>query len=313
MASIRERPLAEDLSFGVRVSGVDWQSVEDEAVRQRIRALFEERGLIVFEDVEPSDEMLVALSEIVGPLQDLSLQTVSRVDRDTLPGVVTFNNEPSDCNIFEIEGVPLSGWLSWHFDACYSARAQPRGRAARGREPARGRHHGLRRRHPALPAISPELRAEFQQLRILYHGGLMFQNQRFGLPDGFRMLRLQDEAWTVLEEAGRAPRAIHPAVWRRSTGEYVLHACPFQAAGIEGREGPEGDARLEALFREIYAVMTPYWHTWKPTDMIVWDNWRFIHSASGHPPEQARRVHRTTIEGDYGLGCLESEPAVSAS
>jgi taurine dioxygenase len=64
---------------------------------------------------------------------------------------------------------------------------------------------------------------------------------------------------------------------------------------------------LEAMFEEIHTRMTPYIHTWKPNDMVIWDNWRFLHSASGHSPQHLRVVHRTTVEGDYGLGRLETD------
>ena len=57
--------------------------------------------------------------------------------------------------------------------------------------------------------------------------------------------------------------------------------------------------------------MTPYRHAWKPTDMVIWDNWRFIHSVGGHPPRYPRQVQRTTINGDYGLGRFESEGTAS--
>lgn len=308
MASIREERLSDDLGFGARITGVDRDTVADPAIRERIRRVFEDRGLIVFEDVEPSDEMLVALSEIIGPLQDLSLQEVSRVDRDAMPGVVRFENLPDDANIFEIDGEAVSGWLSWHFDACYTSVLNRGGVLRVVENPPEGGMTGYADGIQLYRAISAELRAEFEDLAILYDAKLMFMNQRFGMPVQFRMIRLQEEAWTVFEEAERAPRSVHPAIWKRASGESVLHVCPFQAAGIEGREGPEGDALLEALFREIYAGMTPYWHQWKPTDMVVWDNWRFLHSASGHPPEYSRCVHRTTIRGDYGLGRFETGP-----
>jgi taurine dioxygenase len=68
---------------------------------------------------------------------------------------------------------------------------------------------------------------------------------------------------------------------------------------------PEGDALLEALCQEMCACMTPYRHSWKPTDMVIWDNWRFIHSVGGNPPQYERRMQRTTIGGDYGLGRME--------
>lgn len=39
--------------------------------------------------------------------------------------------------------------------------------------------------------------------------------------------------------------------------------------------------------------------------MVIWDNWRMLHAVSGHDPDEARVMHRTTIEGDYGLGYFE--------
>jgi taurine dioxygenase len=306
MASIQERPLADSLPFGTRIAGINWNTVEDQGIRNRIKDIFEDRGLIIFENVEPSDKMLVAISSAIGPLQDISLREVSRVDGDNMPGVLKFNNEPSDANVFEIDGKEVSGWIGWHFDSCYN-KVLCRGAALRVVEnPPEGGMTGFADGIQLYKAISPELRAQFQDLRVFYDTKLMFNKQRFGLPKKFRTIHIQEEALKLFEEVDKTPRAIHPAIWTRKSGEHVLHAAPFQADGIVGHEGPEGDALLEALFREIYAKMVAYWHTWKSTDVLVWDNWRFIHSASGHDPKYSRRVHRTTINGDYGLGNLEA-------
>ena len=80
------------------------------------------------------------------------------------------------------------------------------------------------------------------------------------------------------------------------------------AKGIEGRDGPDSEALLDAVCDEIVeaAKGLSYFHRWEPTDMVIWDNWRFLHSVSGSPPEHARCMHRTTIEGDYGLGRFEA-------
>jgi taurine dioxygenase len=40
--------------------------------------------------------------------------------------------------------------------------------------------------------------------------------------------------------------------------------------------------------------------------MVTWDNWRILHCVSGCDPTVPRRMHRTTIKGDYGLGRFES-------
>ena len=52
-----------------------------------------------------------------------------------------------------------------------------------------------------------------------------------------------------------------------------------------------------------------YFHRWQPTDMVIWDNWRCLHWVSGMSPDHTRCMHRTTIEGDYGLGRFEAQPA----
>jgi taurine dioxygenase len=113
----------------------------------------------------------------------------------------------------------------------------------------------------------------------------------------------------IYEQSKTYPRAIHPAVWTRKTGEKVFHLSPWMAMGIEGDETPEGDALLEAVSQEIYrlAETCAYFHQWSLTDMLIWDNWRILHRVTGSHPPHRRTVQRTTIKGDYGLGRFEND------
>jgi taurine dioxygenase len=79
------------------------------------------------------------------------------------------------------------------------------------------------------------------------------------------------------------------------------------AKGIEGRDAADGAALLDAVCDEIVAAADDlgYFHRWQPTDMVIWDNWRCLHRVSGMAPQHSRCMHRTTIEGDYGLGRFE--------
>jgi len=45
-----------------------------------------------------------------------------------------------------------------------------------------------------------------------------------------------------------------------------------------------------------------YKHAWGDSEMILWDNWRMLHSVTGGPTDEVRIMRRTTIGGDYGLG-----------
>ena len=70
------------------------------------------------------------------------------------------------------------------------------------------------------------------------------------------------------------------------------------------------DKLLEAVCQEVIAKVHPYFHHWKASEMIVWDNWRMLHHGGGCDPRHARLMHRTTIKGDYGLGYFEGKSDV---
>lgn len=303
MHSIDITILDDNLPFGSRIRGVTRDSLADEAICSRIRAEFEERGMIVFEEMEPSGEMQVALSAVFGPPQDHPLKDVPRVDPDAMPGTIDLKYD----SLAEADGRTICGWVPWHFDACYSAHLN-RGGVLRAvdippSEGLTGFADGVQMYH-ALPAA---LRERVADKKVLYHPANSFHQQRFGVPATHRWVNLSDSVLHLLKEVENASRSVHPAIWQRPSGEQVLHVSPWQAAGFHGSESDEGDALLEELCQEMYTVMTPYWHQWRSTDMVIWDNWRFIHCASGYDPAHNRRMQRTTIKGDYGLGAMEQD------
>ena len=98
-------------------------------------------------------------------------------------------------------------------------------------------------------AVSPELRDKIEGRNIVYTLDLAYANMRFGKPRTFREIVPHPGHYKMTELAKTLPRAIHPAVWTRPTGEKVLHISPWMAVGIEGEENPEGDALLAAAVR----------------------------------------------------------------
>jgi taurine dioxygenase len=301
MSKIDVGPLSDDLPFGARIRGVTLENAKDEDVRRQINEVFTDRGMIIFEEMEPTNAMQVALSEVFGPLADHAIGEEMPMADEDVRGMTDFEY----LDVFDIDGEEISGWVPWHIDACY-AKELNRGGILRAIviSPEGGRT-GFADGIQLYQAIDPALRDRFENLNIIYHSHLMFTALKFGRPATFSPIRIRQMMVDMIEHAKASPRAVHPAIWTRKTGEKVLHAAPWQAAGIEGMETPEGDALLEALFAEIEAKMLPYWHSWKPTDMAIWDNWRFLHAASGNPAKYPRRMQRTTIKGDYGLGRFE--------
>jgi len=300
------RPLRDDLPFGARIRGVTRTVIEDEAVRQQIKAVFEDRGMIVFEEVEPTPQMHVALSNIFGPLKDHPVKSVTRVDQDAMPGVIDMRHDPEEGGIVEIQGRQLSQWLPWHFDHCYNNELNRAGVLRAIIIPPEGGMTGFADGIQLYNAISPELLEQIRGRNIIYTLNVDYRRMRFGVPEAFREIAPKPSVAQVSADAATMPRAIHPAVWTRRSGEQVLHVSPWMAEGLEGDETAEGSALLEAVCQEIVRKVQPYFHQWTPTDMVIWDNWRMLHSVSGHDPQQPRRMQRTTIKGDYGLGYFEN-------
>jgi taurine dioxygenase len=294
MVAMAVEVLSDELPFGARISGLEHASLRDAEVRRRLLEVFEDRGVILFRGVESTREMHTALSEVFGSLQQHPL----RKGQPNV-GVVEIDYKGT---FSEVGGQRLAGWLPWHFDACYTDKLNRAAVLRAVAVPPDGGMTGFVDGVQLYGAISPELREAFEQLEVLYHPTLMYMNQRFGVPRDSRWLSVSPRITEILEVFEAAPRSAHPAVWTRRSGERVLHVSPWQAAGIAGHETQEGDRLLERLCQEIYRVMRPYWHRWSTTDMVIWDNWRFLHAASGNDPQFDRRLERTTIKGDYGLG-----------
>jgi taurine dioxygenase len=311
MSGIKVRQLRDDLSFGAIVGGVDIKNLSDDAVRAELNQVFEERGFVVFENVEQSPKMHVAISKVFGPLKDHPTKFTARTAEDEAHGVIDMHYvPPADPEnvegLVEIGGKRLARYSPWHFDHCYNDQLN---RAGVLRSPViapEGGRTGFMDGIEVYRQFPKELRDKIEKLNVIYTLDTRLSKMRFGV--NFTPLAELPQIKELLKEVAIFPRAMHPAVWTRRSGEKVLHVGPWMAVGIEHHEDPEGEALLEAVSQEVNRRGTgnsAYWHDWKSSDMVVWDNWRMLHAVEGCDPKYERRTMRTTIAGDYGLGYFE--------
>ncbi len=311
MALADVRPLAEGLPFGVRIGALTREIVADPAVKREIDDLFVKHGMIVFEGVENSDAMQLALSDCFGPLKEHPVKGITRVDADRMPGVVEIASRPDNGGIVEIGGKQLSHWLPWHFDHCYNDELNRAGVLRALEIVEEGGITGFMDGIALYRAFPAELLARIEGKEIVYSLSTQYDELKFGVPDGYRMIKPKPSSPEFLAQAAAMPRAIHPAVWTRPTGEKCLHVSPYMAQGILGMENAEGDALLDAVCCAINALagQCSYHHKWQPSDMLIWDNLRMLHAVSGNDPRDQRVMYRTTIKGDYGHGRWEERAA----
>ncbi len=306
--SLTVEEIRPDLTFGARVGGLTREACADDAVRAELNALFERYGLLVFTDVEPSPAMQVAISTVFGPLKDHPSQATPRAGGEV--GVIEIRHEPDQPGKVRLDGVELSQWLPWHFDHCYNDELNRAGVLRSVETPPEGGRTGFVDGIALYEAFPRDLRDRIEPETVAYAMDVILDNLHYGRPAGLEEVEPSREAAAVMAEFADRPRALHPAVWTRTTGEKVLHVSPWMAKGLVGHEDPDGEALLMAVCDEIFARAPDlcYFHEWSPTDMLIWDNWRVLHAVSGMPPSCSRAMHRTTIKGDYGLGRFEVTP-----
>jgi taurine dioxygenase len=307
---LRITDLRDDLAFGSRIWGATHDNLRDPEVRRRLNRTFEDRGLLVFEGVEQSCEMQLAISDVFGPLKDHPVAQVARTAEDLAPGIIDLTCAPDhDTTVVELDGKIIHNWLPWHFDHSYNNELNRAGVLRAVVVAPEGGLTGFADGIELYDRMPPELRDRIEGKSVIYTLDLLIEHMRFGKPPGLREIKTAKVAVELAEVAKAKPRAIHPAVWTRASGEKVLHVGALHSVGVEGHEDPAGDALLEQVCEYVAANPNAYFHRWSLGQMLIWDNWRILHCVTGADARYPRRMHRTTIRGDYGLGRFENEAA----
>jgi taurine dioxygenase len=311
MSKINVRNLRDDLSFGSIVEGATFETLADPEVRAELNAVFEDRGMIVFKGVESSDQMHLAISDVFGPLKDHPTKGTPRVNDNAAPGVINMHSKPRDISdgdlrgLVEINGKIVTRFSPWHFDHCYNDELNRAGVLRCKLNAPEGGRTGFADGVGIYKDFDPALREKIEGINVIYTLDTRLTKMRFGRT--FKDFGETPGISPTVEEAKTFPRAMHPAVWTRRTGEKVMHIGPWMSVGLEHHEDAEGEALYEAACQEVNrkANANAYWHDWEPTDMVIWDNWRMLHAVEGNDPKYERQTQRTTIKGDYGLGYFE--------
>ena len=307
MSTIKVDELGSGFEFGVKVDGLRKQDLGNESIKEQLRFLFDSYGLIIFENIEPTDAMQIELSNIFGTLKEHPIPTVPRAKIDNHPGIIKIATIPEDPNIIRVNGEELTHWLPWHFDHSYNDKLN---RAGVLRPITIAPEDGMTGFVDGIElynSVSQDVIRKLEGKYVLYLLDPLFTRYRFGMPDSLEVIRLQQVRYDTAEHIKDRPRAAHPAIWTRPDGRKVLHLSPFMSMGIEGEEQPSQLEEYSKICDEILRAINPYYHRWKPTDMLIWDNCRMLHCSTGINPLYQRVMHRTTIEGDYGLGRFESQ------
>jgi taurine dioxygenase len=300
---LQTRPLGPH--FGCEVIGLDAERDIDEATQQELRDIWTDAGLILVRGVA-SQRAHMQISCVFGD-PGPAATGVLNLERD--PRIMGMRQDPEDPRnqtlpLFEVNGEVRAGYLGWHWDQAFMPEIV-RGAALRMIDPAEhGGQTGFIDAIGAYARLPQDLKARIDGLEVVYHMTIDQHLNRFGFPPDIKVARARRDAEQQQQEYQRDfPPVVHPLViTQRETGRKVLKLSPMHAQQILGLSQNDSEALLAALADHLVDLRYAYFHEWRSGDLLVWDNWRLIHSAKGVPPAVRRYAERTTIYGDYGVG-----------
>lgn len=307
------QPLEDRLSYGAVVTDLDPADIPDPEVRKALYDLWIDRGVIVFRDIPGGPETQMALSRVFGDPEPHPMRDPN--SKEGTPELADILYRPNEGDVVNINGVRKGAYLPWHFDMVYFTTINHGGILRALDHPAEGGETGYLDGIAIYDAFPEDLKRRIDGLYAVYQFDPDMNNQRYAKQPGMIHEHISDRTSKSYERMkSRLTPVAHPLVFTQAeTGRKVCNFSPWFATGIEGLSQEESDEILEQIEPYYLDRGNAYFHSWNGKDMVLWDNWRMLHCASGIAVDQLRHMQRTTILGDYALGrpaqdALEHQP-----
>ena len=300
LEKVTTRPLT--ARFGAEVIGVDLSRPLDDATAEKVRNIWIDAGLLLFRGRDNGDEAQMRLSRLFGEMEPAATAELNDPNNQFM---MTLAYDPDDTaprfqQHYNVDGIDRAGWLGWHWDQSFMPTIV-RGAVLRMDVPsAEMGETGFIDAIEAYDRLPPVLRERIENLEVVYEFNADFVSGQFGFPKDIKALPRERPS---KESSFDFPPVVHPMVIIQvETGRKVLKLSPMHARYILGMDKEESDLLLAEVADHLVDPNFAYFHRWEANDMVVWDNWRIIHSANGVPLHCRRRARRTTIAGDYKVG-----------
>ncbi|MFC5462058.1 TauD/TfdA dioxygenase family protein [Massilia niabensis] len=275
------RPL--DAPLGAEVLGLDLTQPLSTGDLARVHRAHLDHHVLVFRDVRITPSQQVEFSRRFGELQ---IHVLRQFQHPEQPEVLVISNIRENG---EPIGLGDAGHY-WHSDLSYKA-VPSLGSMLHAQElPAEGGDTLFANQHLAWDTLPPELKKEVEGARAEHSYLARYEDLRKLNPWRPALTQAQiDEVVPVLQPVVRT----HP-----ETGRRALFVSEHFTTRINGYPEERSRALLAALFEHSTKPEFIYRHGWQPHDMVFWDNRSVMHLAAGCPPDQRRKLYRTTIAGD---------------
>jgi alpha-ketoglutarate-dependent taurine dioxygenase len=271
-SSLEERLQATDLSpFIASTVNLNKQQLLSGHYAADLRELLERRGVLVFKEIDFTDEEQVAFTKTMGKfLPEMEGQDVYNITLDEKL------NSKSEY---------LKGSLYWHADGTMNK--VPIGVAVLTSKvlPTWGGNTEFCNTYAAYDLLSDEDKTLLARLNAMHSAwtSLFYYEP--------------EPSYAKLEEMMRIGEVVLPLVWQHGSGRKSL-VLGCTAHHVIGKNPTESTRLLVRLRDWATQPMFVYSHEWSVGDAVMWDNTGTMHRAMPYDPNCGRLLHRTKTAGE---------------
>ena len=217
------------------------------------------------------------LSRIFGELEE---HPIKAIHVEGYKELIFLRNKDDDTSpVYLYDGEPRIGWLPWHTDMIYTT-APCRGGMLRALQlPEHGGSTGWIDTAAAYDALDEGTKKQIDDLEVRFTFRTDLREMKFGRPG---KLERPEGVEDTMMDLGNWPDVIHRLVPRHPiSGRRSLNVAPLYLDAVVGMDAAESDEVLSRLVHHATLPEFSYFHDWKIDDLVIWDNWRTMHSATG--------------------------------
>jgi alpha-ketoglutarate-dependent taurine dioxygenase len=272
--SLVATPLSSHL--GASLTGLAATELVDRKTADACLAALDEHGVVVFPEIDVSDDDLVAFSRLLGEV------VPNRTGEHEQREIATITLDPDKTNA--VLASYRRGNFLWHIDGMTDELPQRATLLSAREVDDAGGDTEFATTYAAYEALPDAQRERIADLRVVHSFAAAQRRAHPGASDEERA------AWD------RVPSRVHPLVWSHRDGRRSL-LLGATADAVVGWPEHESAALLDELLEWSTRPEFVLRHHWRRGDLVIWDNTGMLHRALPFEPTSRRLMHRTTLVG----------------
>lgn len=290
--------------LGAEITGLDLSGEVSPEAASRVRELFFRHQVIAIRDQDISPEGFIRFAEIFGSIEPFFISSYNHPEH---PQIYVLSNVRKDGKPIGRDGAGTH----WHSDSTFVEKPSSVTLLHGVEVPARGGDTLFANMYDAYDRLDAETKAlidgrraihRYQRKEFVFSGDRELSAAEKAEIEELKRKRLAEEAAATpsptAQKSNAVPEQRHPVARTHPvTGRKALYLNDEMMVGIEGLEESVAVPLLHRLCEEATTPDHVLRFKWRKGDLVAWDNASIIHSATFTPPDQARIMHRLTVEG----------------